>query len=247
MLKYGVSNPNFVPQNHYEKYDLAVTAIGGHPCLRSENFVNIHQKELEKNPGYSLSFPTPAFNDPSTEKLQTTSSQIQAISDSIASNKCDTTCFPEEKDLDQEDIVKLHKEVTSDIEMRLRNGDASFRQCYMKYLQQYRKIILKARGPSTANCLASAYADFGKGRNGKLLPVLHKSNKRIHVQPTSIARRKSHVKSSSLQPPGAKPKRQLKRTINKTNFIPDNNISRKRKRNLSLNVQKNQPNAGHAR
>ncbi len=59
--------------------------------------------------------------------------------------------------------------MTGDIEMSLRNGDASFRQCYMKYLQQYRKILLKSHGPSSANCLASAYADFGKDRNGKLL------------------------------------------------------------------------------
>ena len=132
--------------------------------------------------------------------------------------------------------------------MRLRNGDANFRECYMKYLQQCRKIILKARGPSSSNCLASTYADFGKDQNGKLLPVLHRSNKRIHVQPTAIARRKSGVKSTSSQPSGPKPERQLKRTINYINFIPDNNISRKRrKRNLSLNVQRNQPNAGHTR
>ena len=248
VLKYGVSNPNFVPQNHHEKYNLAVTAIGEHPDLRSENFVNIHQKELEKNPGYSLSLPITSCNDQSTEQLQTTSSQIQAISDSITSANCDITCFPEEKDFDQEEIVKLHREVTTDIEMRLRNGDASFRQCYMKYLQQYRKMVLKAHGLSTANCLASAYADFGKGRNGKLFPILHRSNKRIHVQPTAIARRKSGVKSSSMQPPGPKPTRQLKRKIKDMNVIPDNNISRKkRKRNLSLNVQQNQPNAGHSR
>ena len=248
VLKYGISNPNFIPQNHHEKYNLAVTAIGEHPDLRSENFVNIHQKELEKKPGYSLPLPVPSCDDLFTDKLQKTSSQIQAISDSIAFTNCDTTCFPEEKDFDQEEIVKLHKEVTSDIEMRLRNGDANFRECYMKYLQQYRKIILKARGPSSSNCLASAYADFGKDQNGKLLPVLHRSNKRIHVQPTAIARRKSGVKSTSSQPSGPKPERQLKRTINDINFIPDNNISRKkRKRNLSLNVQRNQPNAGHTR
>ena len=186
-----------------------------------------------------LSLLIPSCDDLSTDKLQKTSSKIQAISDSIAFTDCDTTCFSEEKDFDQEEIVKLHKEVTSDIEMRLRNGDASFQQCYMKYLQQYRKIILKARGPLTANCLASAYADFGKDRNGKLLPVLHRSNKRIHVQPTAIAKRKTGVKSSSLQPSGPKPKRQLKRTIKDMNLIPYNNISRKkRKRNLSLNVQK---------
>lgn len=131
-----------------------------------------------------------ACNDPSTEELQTVLSQIQAISNCIASTNCDTACFPKEKDFDQEEIVKLRK----------------------------------------------------------LLPVRHRSNKRIHVQPTAIARRKSGVKSSSLQPPGPKPKRKLKRAISDTNFIPDNNISRKkRKRNLSFNVQNNQPNAGHAR
>ena len=118
----------------------------------------------------------------------------------------------------------------------------------MKYLQQYRKIVMKSLGPSSANCLASAYVDFGKDRNGKLLPVLHRSNKRIHVQPTAIARRKSNIKSTTAQPSGPKPTRQLKRTVKDANFLPDNNISRKkRKRNLSLNVQRNQPNAGHTR
>ena len=132
--------------------------------------------------------------------------------------------------------------------MRLRNGDASFRQCYIKYLQQYRKIVLKSRGPSSGNCSASAYVDFGKDRNGKLLPVLHRSNKRIHVQPTAIARRKSDVKSTTAQPSGPKPSRQLKRTIKDINCIPDSSIShKKRKRNLSLNIQRNQPNAGHTR
>ena len=246
MLKYGASNPNFVPQNHQEKYNLAVTAVGEHPDLKTENFVNIHQKELEKKAGYSLSSPLSCDNI-STDKLQTTSTQIKDISDSVASTSCDTTDFEGAKDLNLEKIIELHKQVTGDIEMRLRNGDASFRQCYMKYLQQYRKIVLKSRGPSSANCLASAYADFGKDRNGKLLPVLHRSNKRIHVQPTAIARRKSNNKSTTAQPSGLKP-RQLKRTVQDHNFVPDNNICRKkRKRNLSLNVKKNQPNAGYTR
>ena len=51
VLRYGASNPNFVPQNHQEKYNLAVTAVGEHPDLKTENFVNIHQKELEKKQG----------------------------------------------------------------------------------------------------------------------------------------------------------------------------------------------------
>ena len=50
VLKYGASNPNFVPQNHHEKYNLAVTAVGERPDLQTEKFVNIHQKELEKKP-----------------------------------------------------------------------------------------------------------------------------------------------------------------------------------------------------
>ena len=44
-LKYGVSNSNFIPNNHIDKYKLAVLAIGDHPDLCAEKFADIHKKK----------------------------------------------------------------------------------------------------------------------------------------------------------------------------------------------------------
>ena len=113
----------------------------------------------------------------------------------------------EEEPVALKDILKLHREVAADIELKIRNEDNNFKKCYYNFLRTYRKIVTKCRGQSPVASLASAFVHFGKQQNSNLIPVLHNGS-RIRVQPTSVSRRKSGVKSSSAQPSGPKPRLQ---------------------------------------
>ena len=156
-----------------------------------------------------------------------------------------------EAEIELQDILKLHKQVSDDIEVKIKTTDNNFRACYMKYLEVYRNIISKARGQGPVAALATAFVNFGKDRNGLTLPIFHNSRAKLRVQPTSISRRKSKTKSSTSQVPGPKltlngvkglrqgDKHQLK--LRKTA------TSSKRQRNLAKNVKLNLPNAGHTR
>ena len=72
----------------------------------------------------------------------------------------------------------------------------------MKYLEVYRKIISKARGQVPVAALATAFVYFAKDQNGHALPILHNSKATIRVQPTSISRRASKLKTSTAQTSG---------------------------------------------
>ena len=113
----------------------------------------------------------------------------------------------EEEPVALKDILKLHREVVADIELKIRNEDNNFKKCYYNFLRTYRKIITKCRGQSPVASLASAFVHFGKQQNSNVIPVLHNGS-RIRVQPTSVSCRKSSVKSSSAQPSGPKPRLQ---------------------------------------
>lgn len=151
-----------------------------------------------------------------------------------------------------ENILRLHRQVSDDIELKLRTTDKNFQACYKKYLEIYRNIISKSRGQAPVSALATAFVNFGKDHNGLTLPILHNSKAKIRVQPNSISRRKSKIKASSVQRAGRKPslkprvggqenneKQQLK--LRKTSS------NTKRRRNLAQNVRLNLPNAGHTR
>ena len=122
--------------------------------------------------------------------------------DNCISSQTDANLPDAELSVDQ--IIKLHQQVSQDIEYKLRTSDTNFRLCYYKYLTLYRKIISKCRGQAPVASLATAYTQFGKDRGGNYLPVLH-NNSRIKVQPTAISRRKSGIKSTSAQPSGRHP------------------------------------------
>ena len=155
------------------------------------------------------------------------------------------------KEVELKDTLKLHKQVSDDIELKLKTTDNNFRACYMKYLEVYRKIISKARGQAPVAALATAFVNFGKDRNGLTLPILHNSRAKIRVQPTSISRRKSKAKSSRSQVPGRKPSlngvKGLRKGDKQQLKLRKTASSSKRKRNLAENVKLNLPNAGHAR
>ena len=76
-----------------------------------------------------------------------------------------------------------------------------------------------------------------------MLLILNNTNKRIRVQPTSISRRRSGIKSSLAQPSGRKPSLRT----HDQNIRPARKRKKQqnRRRNLSLNVNLSQPNAGH--
>ena len=156
-----------------------------------------------------------------------------------------TNTIQDEQETSLDNVIKLHKEVSSDIEFWLRSGNPNFVKCYSKYLQTYKKIVTKARGQAPINSLSSAYVSFGRNTNCKMLPILHNANKRIRVQPTAISRRRSGIKSSLAQPSGRKTT--LKKDDN--SLMPPRKRKKEpnRKRNLSLNIKINKPNAGHTR
>lgn len=230
-LKYGISNSNFIPTNHIDKYKLAVLAIGEHPDLCAEKFADIHQKKFDSTKT-AITEPVVVNEIPKYVPLNDEPENV----DDEHTDKPETSL---------EDVIKLHKEVSSDIEFWLRSGSPNFIKCYSKYLETYKKIVNKARGQSPINSLSSGYVSFGRNTNCKMLPILHNANKRIRVQPTAISRRRSGIKSSLAQPAGRKP------TLRKKDqcTMPDRKRKKEpnRKRNLSLNINLNKPNAGHTR
>lgn len=121
---------------------------------------------------------------------------------------CKIQSFDKENEIDTEielqDILRLHRQVSDDVELKLKTADNNFRACYMKYLKVYRNIISKSRGQAPLAALATAFVNFGKDQNGLILPILHNGRARIRVQPTSISRRKSKIKASTAQATGPK-------------------------------------------
>ena len=236
-LKYGISNSNFIPTNHSDKYKLAVLAIGEHPDLCAEKFADVHQKKFD--------ITKTAITQPEVVDEKATSIPLPANDErSSTEHECPNEVH-DEQETSLEDIIKFHKEVSSDIEYWLRSGNQNFIKCYSKYLQTYKKIVNKARGQAPINSLSTAYVSFGRNTNCKMLPVLHNANKRIRVQPTAISRRRSGIKSSLAQPSGPKPK--LAKDDKCTMPARKRKKEPNRKRNLSLNINLNKPNAGHTR
>ena len=112
--------------------------------------------------------------------------------------------FKIDDEFELENILGLHRQVSNDIELKLRTTDKNFQACYKKYLEIYRNIISKSRGQAPVAALVTAFVNFGKDHNGLTLPILHNSKAKIRVQPTLISRCKSKIKSSSVQRAGHK-------------------------------------------
>ena len=233
-LKYGIAGINFIPQKPEERFNLAKLAIGNHQELQLHKFVHLHERT-------------------SIDMCVDSNDHVVPMdTDSLATPADDSCGSPSpKKEVELKDILKLHKQVTDDIELKLKTTDNNFRACYMKYMEVYRKIISKARGQAPVAALATAFVNFAKDRNGLTLPILHNSRAKIRVQPTSISRRKSKAKSSRSQVPGRKPSlngvKGLRKGDKQQLKLRKTASSSKRKRNLAENVKLNLPNAGHAR
>ena len=201
-LKFGINNINFIPQTANERFNLATLAVGSNQNFRVSQFVSLHQKEIENNPDFC--------GDCETEKEMLPRLIDNNIAEPAEDSDCSTSAHPSDEMDDPEgislhEILKLHNEVSEDIEYRLRMSDNNFRKCYLNYLTLYKKIISKCRGQAPISALASAYVQFGKNKHGNCLPILHNGSQ-IRVQPTSISRRKSGIKSSTAQPSGRRRK-----------------------------------------
>ena len=233
-LKYGIAGINFIPQKPEERFNLAKLAIGNHQDLQLHKFVHLHERT-------------------SIDMCVDSNDHVVPMDTDSLATPADDSCgsLSPKKEVELKDILKLHKQVSDDIELKLKTTDNNFRACYMKYLEVYRKIISKARGQAPVAALATAFVNFGKDRNGLILPILHNSRAKIRVQPTSISRRKSKAKSSRSQVPGRKPSlsgvKGLRKGDNQQLKLRKTASSSKRKRNLAENVKLNLPNAGHAR
>ena len=245
-LKFGTSNINFVPQTAKERFNLAILAVGNNNNFSVTQFVSLHQKEIESSPHFYKD------QDKDHDEQQVILPSMPADSQESISTETNDNCISSQTDANLPDaelsvdkIIKLHQQVSQDIEYKLRTSDTNFRLCYYKYLTLYRRIISKCRGQAPVASLATAYAQFGKDRGGNYLPVLH-NNSRIKVQPTAISRRKSGIKSTSAQPSGRRP--MISNSSKDANMkVRKTFNSQKRKRNLAHNIKKNLPNAGPKR
>ncbi|RMX38895.1 hypothetical protein pdam_00025081, partial [Pocillopora damicornis] len=140
-LKLRINNINFIPQTAKERFNLAILAIGDKKNFSVGQFVSLHQKEIESKPpfygdqekGEEQQTLLPMPDSPETETMETNDGIIDAGTDATLPN--------DEVPLDQ--IIKLHQQVSQDIEYKLRTSDTNFRLCYYKYLTLYRKIISK--------------------------------------------------------------------------------------------------------
>ena len=245
-LKFGTNNANFIPQTANERFNLATLAVGSNNNFRVTQFVSLHQKEIENNPDFSGEC---EIEEEMLPPLIDNGNGKQTENyESSSTHPSDEMDIPE--NISQNEILKLHHEVSEDIEYRLCTSDNNFRKCYFHYLTLYKKIISKCRGQAPIAALANAYVQFGKNKNGNCLPILHNGSQ-IRVQPTSISRRKSGNKSSTAQPSGRHLK--LSSKVNgvkkgKENMsVRKTSTNQKRKRNLSLNIRNNLPNAGATR
>ena len=232
-LKFGISNINFVPQTAKERFNLAILAVGNNNNFSVTQFVSLHQKEIESSPHFYKD------QDKDHDEQQVILPSMPADSQESISTETNDNCISSQTDanlpdaeLSVDQIIKLHQQVSQDIEYKLRTSDTNFRLCYYKYVTLYRRISSKCRGQAPVASLTTAYAQFGKDRGGNYLPVLH-NNSRI-------------LKSASAQPSGCRP--MLSNSNKDANMkVRKTFNSHKRKRNLAHNIKKNLPNAGPKR
>jgi hypothetical protein len=176
-LQYGGSNLNFIPQSAQERYKLAVLAIGGNPQLNAAKFVQLNEK-----PNY---LPNGMTYNESIDEQANVPHQNKPVE---ISEEEEQRPFNSQQDepITVKKILKLHHEVTADIELKLRNEDNNFKKRYLNFLRTYQEIVTKCCGHSPDASLASAFVYFGKQPNNNLFPVLDNGS-RIPVQPTSIS------------------------------------------------------------
>ena len=126
-LKFGTNNLNFIPKTAKETLNLATLAVGNNINLNVAQFVSLNQKESES---YPLFYGDKEMEDDMQFLPTTTDSagspEMHKHADNINSVTNDTEHFPDE-DISMEQIIQLHKQVSQDIEYKIRTSDNNFR------------------------------------------------------------------------------------------------------------------------
>ena len=139
-LKYGIAGINFIPQRPEERIRLAKLAIGDHKELHLQKFVHLHQNEHAINIDMDTNdYCVPMEVDSALPPTQDDTSSSQSFDEESRF----------EVDIQLQDILRPHKQVQYDIELKLKTTDNNFRACYMKYLEIYRKNNIKSKRSGT--------------------------------------------------------------------------------------------------
>ena len=122
-LKFGTNNANFIPQTANERFNLAALAVGSNNNFRVTQFVSLHQKEIENNPDFPGECEMedemlPPLTDNDDGKPTEDNDESSSIHPS------DEMDVPE--DISLNEILKLHHEVSEDIEYRLCTSATTF-------------------------------------------------------------------------------------------------------------------------
>ena len=129
-LKFGINNANFIPQTAHERFNLGTLAVGRNNNFRVTKFVSLHQNEIENNPDCS--------GDCEIEE-EMLPSLIDSVNGKQTENNESSSTYPSDEidipdDISLNEILKLHHEVSEDIEYRLCTSDNNFRKCYFNYI-----------------------------------------------------------------------------------------------------------------
>ena len=136
-----------------ERFNLAILAVGNNDNFSVTQFVSLHQKEIESSPHFYKD------QDKDHDEQQVILPSMPADSQESISTETNDNCISSQTDanlpdaeLSVDQIIKLHQQVSQDIEYKLRTSDTNFRLCYYKYLTLYRKIISKCRPGTSTSC-----------------------------------------------------------------------------------------------
>ena len=115
-LKYGIAGINFIPQRPEESFSPAKLAIGNHKELQLEKFVHLHQKntaEMEMDSGE-----------------QCVPLEVNSLCETPDEPQCHIHSPEKDSKIDDEfeleNILRLHRQVRDDIELKLRITDKNF-------------------------------------------------------------------------------------------------------------------------
>ena len=135
----------------------------------------------------------------------------------------------------------LHEKFSTDVKSRLHNKDTNYALGLTKFITKYFEIIEKTEPTVSATPKLATFLHTTHTR----IPPPQGGTRKISVQPTGIQRRRKGITRGSQKAPQGRP---LKRKMNDSD-LPDNFQPKrgkpehtKKKRNLKLNEQLNQPN-----
>ena len=115
-LMHGGGNLNFIPQSAQERHRLAILAIGNNPQLDVNRFTQLNEKLSS----------TEELNNES--KIMEENADIPLENNNTHDNEERQQQQPENEVISLKDLLKLHKEVAADIEMKVRNEDNNFKR-----------------------------------------------------------------------------------------------------------------------